>query len=274
MRVGLVAKGGSERALEIARELIDKLLERGFDIVLSPKLSLELGERFEKKPIREMDADILMVIGGDGTILRTCSILEGRKLPILGIDVGALGFLTEVTPDKLDWCLDQLERGNYSIEERKKLAVFFRGKRYPDALNEVAIVTSVPAKMLRIAYYSNEERVDVLNSDGIIVATPTGSTAYAMSAGGPIVDPEVDAFVVVPICPFKLGARPVVVPDKKTLRVEILAGKGATAAIDGQYNLEVGVGESIEFRLSENRAYFVRLGKRSFYDKVWKKLRE
>jgi NAD+ kinase len=182
-----------------------------------------------------------------------------------------VGFLTEIGPEEVFHALKEVLAGNYFVEERTRLEVW-HNRELASALNEVVIMTRKPAKMLHIEVKVDDEIVEELRADGLIVATPSGSTAYSMSAGGPIVDPQVDAFIIVPICPFKLGSRPTVVSGESTIEVRLLReGKKAVAVIDGQYEEEINFMEKVIFKKSDQYAYFVRLTK-EFYKKVREKL--
>ncbi|MBT9151697.1 MAG: NAD kinase [candidate division WS2 bacterium] len=272
MRFGIVARVDVEAAVEIASKIIDFLQEKGVEIVLDKTLGLKLGKPPEMScQLQDMDTDIVIAVGGDGTILRTQSFISPKKIPLFGINMGTLGFLTEIDPDNAFKALEEVIAGNYFVEKRTQLRVWHNGE-LPSALNEVVLMTRKPAKMLHIQIEVDEEVVEELRADGLIIATPSGSTAYSMSAGGPIVDPRVDAFIIVPICPFKLGARPTVVANKSQIKVKLLReGKKAVAVIDGQFEEEINYMDEIIFGKSEHCAYFVRLTK-NFYRKVREKL--
>lgn len=272
MRFGIVARVDVEAAVEIASKIIDFLQEKGVEIVLDKTLGLKLGKPPEMScQLQDMDTDMVIAVGGDGTILRTQSFISPKKIPLFGINMGTLGFLTEIDPDNAFKALEEVIAGNYFVEKRTQLRVWHNGE-LPSALNEVVLMTRKPAKMLHIQIEVDEEVVEELRADGLIIATPSGSTAYSMSAGGPIVDPRVDAFIIVPICPFKLGARPTVVANKSQIKVKLLReGKKAVAVIDGQFEEEINYMDEIIFRKSEHCAYFVRFTK-DFYRKVREKL--
>ncbi|MDI6724714.1 MAG: NAD(+) kinase [Methanobacterium sp.] len=272
MRIGIVTRHDIHRGVELAEEIVEFLIKRNIDVFLDPLIVSEL-RRFHNLScdIDEMDVDIIITIGGDGTILRTQSLITGKKIPIFGINMGTVGFLTEISPEETFHALKEVLDGNYFIEERTRLEVWHNRKLAP-ALNEVVLMTRKPAKMLHLEIKVDEEHVEELRADGLIIATPSGSTAYAMSAGGPIVDPRVDAFIIVPICPFKLGSRPTVVSGSSVIQVKLLReGKKAKAVIDGQYEEEINYMEEVIFSKSKENAYFVRLTK-DFYKKVREKL--
>ncbi|MGB4611502.1 MAG: NAD(+) kinase [Methanothermobacter thermautotrophicus] len=274
MHIGIIARFDVAEAVEIAERVASFLLNRGVEITVDLKLTEELPQLREYgEDIRNMEADMILTIGGDGTILRTRSLIEDKEIPILGINMGTVGFLTEVDPENVFSALEAVLRGEYAVEKRTLLSVYHNGE-LPSALNEVVLMTRRSAKMLHIEISVDDEVVEELRADGIIIATPSGSTAYSMSAGGPIVDPRVEAFLIVPICPFKLSARPLVVSNKSVIRVKLLRkGKKAIAVIDGQYEEEINHMDEVIFRKSERKAHFVRLSK-DFYRKVREKLIE
>jgi len=272
MIMGLVARCDVKEAVKLAGELADFLLEKKVEIVLDLPMANELG-RFKDRTckLEDMDVDMVIAIGGDGTLLRTQSFIDHKKIPLIGINMGTLGFLTEIDPENAFSAIEEILAGNYFVERRNQLLVW-HDKELPPALNEVVLMTRKPAKMLHIQISVDDEIMEELRADGLIIATPSGSTAYSMSAGGPIIDPRVKAFIIVPICPFKLGARPTVVSDESIIKVKLLReGKKAIAVIDGQFEEEINYMDEIIFRKSENCAYFVRLTK-DFYRKVREKL--
>ncbi|MEN4006733.1 MAG: NAD(+) kinase [Methanobacteriaceae archaeon] len=272
MRIGIVTRHDIHRGVELAEEIADFLIKENIEVLLDPLIVSEIRRHHNLScDIDEMDADIIIAIGGDGTILRTQSLLSDKKIPVFGINMGTVGFLTEINPEETFHALKEVLAGNYFVEERTRLKVWHNRDLAP-ALNEVVILTRKPAKMLHIEVKVDDEVVEELRADGLIIATPNGSTAYSMSAGGPIVDPRVDAFIIVPICPFKLGSRPIVVSGESTIQVRLLKeGKKAIAVIDGQYEEEINYMERVVFQKSKEHAYFVRLSK-EFYKKVREKL--
>lgn len=272
MIMGLVARCDVKAAVELAGELADFLLEKKVEILLDLPLARELGKYEDRaRKLEDMDVDMMVAVGGDGTILRTQSFISHKKIPLIGINMGTVGFLTEIDPENAFSAIEEVLAGNYFVERRNQLLVW-HDQELPPALNEVVLMTRKPAKMLHIQISVDDEIVEELRADGLIIATPSGSTAYSMSAGGPIIDPRVKAFIIVPICPFKLGARPTVVSDESVINVKLLReGKKAIAVIDGQFEEEINYMDEIIFRKSENCAYFVRLTK-DFYRKVREKL--
>ncbi|MEN6329674.1 MAG: NAD(+) kinase [Methanobacteriaceae archaeon] len=272
MRIGIVARVDVDEAVELASKVINFLQERDVEMVIDKTLALKLNQpRNMAVELADMEADMVVAVGGDGTILRTQSYISPKKIPLFGINMGTVGFLTEIDSENAFKALEEVLAGNYFVEERTQLRVWHNNE-LPSALNEVVLMTRKPAKMLHIQIEVDDEIVEELRADGLIIATPSGSTAYSMSAGGPIVDPRVGAFIIVPICPFKLGARPTVVANESEIKVKLLReGKKAVAVIDGQFEEEINYMDEIVFRKSEHCAYFVRFTK-NFYRKVREKL--
>lgn len=267
VRLGVMAKHDNPERVEVAREVV-RLLDGRADVVVKD----ELARHFPGLPaqgLEEMKVDALLTIGGDGTILMA---LQQSEAPVFGINTGELGFLTEVEPPQLKTALDQLLKGQYTVEARLKLAVRMNGERLPDAANEAVVKSAHPSKMLALRLASNGEVIEDIRADGVIMATPTGSTSYSMSAGGPIVDPRIEAFIMVPLAAFKLGARPFVFPAKASVEAELPANaKDAVLVLDGQYERRLGGGDTVAFTGSEHRARFVRL-RTHFYGRLRERL--
>ena len=223
MRIGVVARFDIDKSVELAGKIVEFLIEKDVDTLIETNLASKLNKYHDiASDLEDMDVDMVVAVGGDGTVLRTQGIINPKKIPLFGINMGAVGFLTEIDPAETFTALEQVLAGKYFVDERTQLRVW-HNKELHEALNEVVIMTQKPAKMLHIEISVDDEIVEELRADGLIIATPSGSTAYSMSAGGPIVDPRVGAFIIVPICPFKLGARPTVVPNDSVIKSEIPA---------------------------------------------------
>ena len=272
MRIGVVARFDIDKSVELAGKIVEFLIEKDVDTLIESNLASKLNKYHDiTSDLEDMDVDMVVAVGGDGTVLRTQGIINPKKIPLFGINMGAVGFLTEIDPAETFTALEQVLAGKYFVDKRTQLRVW-HNKELHKALNEVVIMTQKPAKMLHIEISVDDEVVEELRADGLIIATPSGSTAYSMSAGGPIVDPRVGAFIIVPICPFKLGARPTVVPNDSVIKVKFLReGKKAVAVIDGQFEEEINYMDEFIFKKAENYAYFVRLSK-NFYRRVREKL--
>lgn len=264
MRFGLTANVEVPDVLNVCREVLKSL--EGEEVFLEDLIAPAFGR--EGHTLEEIDVDILITVGGDGTILRS---LQHTNTPILGINAGVLGFLTEVPRDAIRGSLERVLAGDYLIQERLRLKTMLEGIRYPDALNEAVIHTAHVAKIRQFRVSVDGHLALDVRADGIIMATPTGSTCYAMSVGAPIVDPSVDCLVIAPMAPFKFAARPFVVPADSRVRVELVKPKPCVLVVDGQEENPVEGGQSIEFTRSESPARFVNLGS-NFYTKMREKL--
>lgn len=222
------------------------------------------------------DGDLLVVLGGDGTILSAARLAAGR-VPILGVNMGGFGFLAEVALDELPAAIDRVTAGASSIDERAMLSAEIADgetvRRRCVALNDMVVAKTGVARLVRVAIWVNGEHLSTYPADGVIVATPTGSTAYSLSAGGPIVHPQVDVIVVTPICPHTLTARPVVVSGGAAVTVEPLEASDDTQlSVDGQESFPLRDGERVIVRRADVRARLVRLRAPSFYSILRTKL--
>ena len=237
---------------------------KGQDYVIEKHAAEALGKKGVLLP--NMGADVIITIGGDGTILRT---LQGTDSPILGINAGVLGFLTEVPPGEAISAVKRVLSSKYRIEERLKLKTVMNGRRLEDATNEAVIHTAHIAKMRHFEISVDGTPATEMRADGLIVATPTGSTCYAMSVGSSIIDPRVDALVIAPIAPFRLSARPFVVPARSKISVTIKEPRECIMVIDGQCEFDMSGKEKLVFTASDKKARFV-----SFKDDFYRNLEE
>jgi NAD+ kinase len=268
MNWGLIYNYNIKKAFSLASEIYDFLKVKG-EVFTEKNLAKEKGVKGNTLEEINNEADIVITIGGDGTILRA---LEKVEKPIFAINSGGMGFLTEIESKYAMSGLEKLIAGNYNVEERAKLKVMVDEKRLPDAANEVTIQTPRIAKIMYLKIFVDGELIETFGADGVIVATPTGSTSYALSAGGPILDPAVDAMVIAPLAPFKLSARPWVVPLKKKVGIKLLAkSKESKIVIDGESPQSVTPESDILITGSEKKARFIRFGE-SFYQMVRLKL--
>lgn len=272
MKIGIVSRTDRENAIELDRSIINYLLENKVEVEVDSELVKKLPDFSNyNTSIKDMTSDIVLCVGGDGTVLHAQHYLSPKKIPILSINMGTVGFLTEVDPEDIFECLDKLLSYDFFIEERMQLDVSY-DNRWFTVLNELVLMTSQPAKMLDLRVSVDDEVADEVRADGLIISTPSGSTAYAMSAGGPIVDPRVDAAIIIPICPFKLNTRPKIVPADSIITVKFLKeGKTGIAVLDGVSTKELDFMEEIKIKKSDNVAYFVRF-KKNFYNSVNNKL--
>ncbi len=232
------------------------------------------------------DVDVVIVLGGDGTFLRTARECAGSGVPILGVNLGALGFLSETVPENIENSMDRLMNREYEVSKRMMLkAVIDRADpadgeaSVSPALNDITVTRCGSLQIMRFSIFVNGKELSNLNADGIIVSTPTGSTGYNMSAGGPIVEPEADLIVLTPICAHTLNSRSIVLSAQDT--VEIVIGEGrdgnraeVEASADGSERVRLYTGDKISITKSEYISNVVRLSKDSFLHTLHQKLGE
>lgn len=246
---------------------------RETEIFVDEDLAQQIGR--QGTSVFEMErqkVDFIVSVGGDGTILRTIHKMVDPA-PILGINMGTLGFLVDVEPkDAIDTLIRLLS--GFEVDLRSRLKLLINGVSLPSATNEIAFLTASPAKMIEFEIMVDGSLMEDFRADGVIIATSTGSTAYAMSAGGPIVDPRVDAIVLVPMAPFKLSSRPWVIPGDSEIDVRLkLPEKEALVVVDGQTSTVISSKDSVVVRKAETPARFVKVAARDgFYAKVKSKL--
>lgn len=264
MRIGISGTPELRNFKRVAQKVVGALEDE--DLVFEENTAEALG--FDGVPLNKLRADILVTIGGDGTVLRT---LQSTTIPILGVNAGVLGFLTEVQPDDIDESMRLLLKGKYKVERRLKLKISIDGERIKDATNEAVVHTAQVAKMRHFVVSVDHKPATQMRADGIIIATPTGSTCYAMSVGSSIIDPRVEALVIAPIAPFRLSSRPLVVPAKSRISVTIHEPKECIIVADGQEEIHISGDEEIVFSASEKKARFVII-KSEFYKNIEEKL--
>jgi NAD+ kinase len=259
--IALVARPKKEEAAAVAKALLEAFPKVQF--LLQDHLAEQLRLPATSDTILGTQADLLVVLGGDGTLIYGARLLSGRPVPILGINLGHLGFLTEFQATEAVSALERVLAKELQIESRMKLECrLFRGGELvlrDEVLNDVVITKSGVAKITSHETWLGGVLVTTYLADGVILATPTGSTAYSLSAGGPIVHPSLDAVVVTPICPHSLTQRPIVVPGDQTIQMK-LTGEATDVyvTIDGQVGQPLHRGDEIHVQKSPNRVLLVR----------------
>ncbi len=251
-------------AADVAKEVMRLL--KGEDITLDSAIAAEFGVK--GVPISKMNVDMIIAVGGDGTILRAA---QNSDAMMFGVNAGGIGFLTEADPSELEESIARLRRGDYTVEERAKIQVLKDGEILGDAVNEVVVHTDTVAKIRRFRVYVNDTLATDMRADGMLLSTPTGSTCYAMSLGAPIIDPGVNAWVMVPMAAFRFSARPMVVPMSKKIAIECVMDKGCMLVIDGQKEVHLPGGSVVEMVSSSKHVRFVRFDK-DFYTRINEKL--
>ncbi len=277
--IGILTKPKFPNMKPTLVQLVAWLREHGKDVVLDPKAAAIIGKSASRQKGRIAEkADMVLVLGGDGTMLNAARLVEKRSVPILGINMGGLGFLTEVGGEHLYATLERVFAKDYSIEERLMLRARLdcRGKRVTEAtvLNDVVVTKGELSRMIAMTITIDGQFVTSLRGDGLILSTPTGSTAYSMSAGGPIVSPSVNALVITPICPHTLTHRPLLVPSTATLAITLTShDKGARVTYDGQVGVAMTEGDTVTITPSRHKTKLIRLPDRTYYDVLRRKLK-
>jgi len=265
--VGLVSRVDKKGALQLTTKLLEHLEEKGLKVKLEPKLAKHINKPKLTVPLEKMRTDLIVTVGGDGTILWTCLKLPKPEPPLLAINMGVRGFLAEVPPKDALKAVDKALEGDYTMERYMKLASSLGGERLPDALNEVLITSQAPAKLLYMRIWRDDTPVAECRSDGAVIASQVGSTGYSLSAGGPVLDPEIDAFVFTPICPLTVF-HPIVFSAKSKVAVELLKPKKAVVVIDGHYQTETSPKKSrVTVTKSEHESSFIRF-REDFYHRL------
>jgi len=268
VKIVLVSRIDDQKALAFTRNLGDSLLEDDHQIIYEPATAraLEIQSYWGWND----PSDLMVVVGGDGTILHTVQQMD-KQIPILGINWGEVGFLADLEPEEARGFIKALRPG-FAIEPRMRISLSRDGQILGQALNEALIVTSRPAKMLRFVVVVDGIPAERFRADGLLMSTPTGSTAYAMSAGGPIVDPRIEGFLLVPLAPYMLSSRPHLISNDRSVEVRLESAKPATLVIDGQKSIELGHEVTITVTRASRPALFVNAHK-NFFRKVDHKLR-
>jgi NAD+ kinase len=275
--IGIIANVKKELTKRAVEEIINWAGQNGFDFLLCEELVSLVGHR-EKSLSRDKlgeQSDLLMSLGGDGTMLASARAVGQHQTPILGINLGGVGFLTEINCNDLSNTLGKLKRGDYFIEKRMVLQteVDEAGKLDQYALNDVVLDKGEVARLFLMHLYLQDEFICSYSADGLIISTPTGSTAYCLAAGGPIINPRMNAIIVSPICPHTLATRPIVFSENETLKVVVeLSSRQAVLTIDGQVAFNLKSGSSVSIRKAEHSVNLIKFRDRSFYDILRTKL--
>ncbi len=275
-KVLIVGKRDSPESLPAIREVSRRIAARGVAVFHDPATARELGRGARRGA--PSGADLCVVVGGDGTLLAAARSLGGRPCPILGVNLGGLGFMTETGPEESADVLEEVLAGRYSIGRRMTLdAALVRGRRVVASqavLNDVVIAKSALARMIELEVAIDGAEVTRYRADGLIVATPTGSTAYSLSAGGPIIHPEMAALLISPICPHTLTLRPLVVPATAAIEVTLATPDSEVfLTLDGQVGHPLRGGDRVRVRRGAQPVLMVRSRRQSYYEVLRRKLR-
>jgi NAD+ kinase len=272
--IGLIGRLGSDRVVDTLKRLKRFLIDSGYTVILEDTVAECLpGDDLQvcsRKMMGEI-CDLVIVVGGDGSLLGAARALCRYNVPVLGVNRGGLGFLTDISPDELEARVGEVLAGHYMAENRFLLDAFVRRDNEQlgtsEALNEVVLHPGKSARMIEFELYVDGQFVYSQKSDGLIVATPTGSTAYALSAGGPIMHPKLDAIVLVPMSPHTLSSRPIVVDASSELKIVISKQSGIYPQIscDGQVHVACAPGDSITIRKKPQKLRLIHPLDHNFY---------
>lgn len=252
----------------VADRIAQLLISRDINVQIDQGSCNVTHDKVVPTPIEEMDVDFVITIGGDGTILYTLSKLKDRSTPIFCINRGTVGFLTETgTTTALD-ALEKILENECIIETNTNISSGVEDKVFPDALNEVYVVSKIPGRLLTMQIFLDDVRIDYGRADGAMLATPSGSTAYALAAGGSILAPDVNGLIFVPVCPPRFELKSIVIPDHATLEIELVkAGAAGLAVIDGQTRWDIEPHDRVWLKKSESVTRFIRLYD-NYYDRL------
>ena len=278
--VAVFPNTGKEHADDVLKSVIDFFKMKGAEIYLPQNEALYFGyEDLGTENIKDVDVDFAVSIGGDGTLLGVCRELYGRDIPVTGINIGTFGFLPDVEVNEIEGKLQMMLDHKYHIEDRLILEASVRSENGTHflgrAVNDVVVTKGGVARMLQLGLSVNGYMVSEYRADGLIVSTATGSTAYSLSAGGPIVTPKVKAIILTPICPHTFTIRPMVIDENDEVVVHIAAvHQDIIVTFDGQESFRLLPGDKIIVRKAEHQAHIVKFDDKDYYQtilgKLWK----
>ena len=277
--IGILTKPKFPEVKRTLHDVVSWLRARNIDVVLDTTSAMLLGEQggYQKSQLANT-ADVLLVMGGDGTMLNAARLAGERSIPILGVNMGGLGFLTEVRLENLYPSLERVFANDFVLDERLMLRTHIRRHEETveqgEVLNDIVISKGTLARMIELKIAIQGRFVTNLRGDGLIVSSPTGSTAYSLSAGGPIIDPAVQSLILTPICPHTLTHRPLIVPGNAEIEVTLTSkDDGAMATLDGQVGVAMTQGDTVVIQTSAHRSRLIRFPESNYYDVLREKLK-
>lgn len=274
--IGIFSKQKPDISRKVLLELATWLRKRNYDLLMAPGTAGIIGETSNlKKEDIPSKADLIIVLGGDGTLLSVARLTHPFDVPILAVNLGSLGFLTEVSLTDMYGTLEQVLKGESTIERRMLLNACLQrdGKTVQNdfALNDVAINKN-SARIVNLEVHANGQYMTSYRADGLIIATPTGSTAYSLSAGGPIIHPSMNALLLSPICPFTLTNRPIVIPNQSTLQVKLITEEEVQVTLDGQTGYPMFRDDLLEVKQGPTPVSLIQAKGKNYYQVLRKKL--
>lgn len=284
-RIGIIAKQNKPEAVTISRQLIEWLKPKGVEVYLEEGLgkAVTLHKTFPvqntvKREEIPAQVELIIVLGGDGTLLSVARLVGHHQVPILGVNLGGLGFLTEITLDELYQVLERILEGDFTADERVVLntAVIRRGERLTEfmVLNDAVINKGALARIIDLETTINGEYLTTFKSDGLIISTPTGSTAYNLSAGGPIVYPSLHCIIITPICPHTLTNRPIMIPDDVVVRAVLKSKQQEVVlTLDGQQGFILEFEDVVEVKKAQGKILLIKSPYRHYFELLREKLK-
>lgn len=277
--IGLVVNWSKSEAIEVANDLVSWFLAKGIRVSLQQNKTNTIKNTLVLDRSTVNSVDCILVLGGDGTLLNTAGEYVGCSVPLLGINFGQLGFLTSLELSDLYVGLEELLKGNYSVESRMMLeAQVIRReeliKKYY-ALNDIVVTKGAFSRIIQLETYIGGQYIDKYPADGLIISTPTGSTAYSLSAGGPIVAPDLEVMIITPICPHNLYSRPIVIsPYQDVVIIPNSIKAEVMLTVDGQQGFKLDETDQIKITKAPFSTKIIRFPKRNFFDILREKLKD
>ncbi len=281
MKIGIIPNLEKDVNLELTKNITKWLLEKNVEVLLNYGTASKLGKHelaFKSDDIFS-ESHIIIVLGGDGTLLNIARQSAPYNVPLFGVNLGYLGFLTEVEANNLYPALEDLISGEYEIEKRMMLVATVEKDgielEKSIALNDVGITKGPFSRIISLGIYINDSFVDLYSADGVIISSPTGSTAYSLSAGGPIVSPDLEVLIITPICPHVLHSRPIVISNNDIVKIEVcLNNTEVMLTLDGQQGYKVKSGDIVTVRQSKYYTNLIKLKNRDFFQILRQKMSE
>lgn len=271
--IGIVVNPSKKLSRKLLPETITWLKSKNLEVLVVKEEKLDFIDNslfISPKQLREK-SDFVIAMGGDGTLLKAVRYIEESGKPIIGVNLGSLGFLTEIVVDELFPTLQKILEGRYHLEKRILLnATVSNGKKFT-ALNDIVLHMGQSGRIIEIEIHIGDSHFANFSADGLIVSSPTGSTAYSLAAGGPIIQPGVEAQILTPICPHTLGLRPVIFSSKEVISIKLKTGTGIFV-VDGQTNIEVSEGFSFKVSQADYQINLVKATEKNYYEILRTKL--
>jgi NAD+ kinase len=276
-RIGIITKRGEPKTIKAVRDLMKWLKDKEYEFLIEKETATALKLKgYDRKDIRAI-SDMIIVFGGDGTLLSAARFVGDRGIPILGVNLGGLGFITELGKNEVRQNIKMIMSEECCFEERLMLlADVYRGNRkiiQHNALNDVVLNKSALARMFEVDINIDKQYVTTFRLDGLIISTPTGSTAHSLSAGGPILYPTLETFLMTPICPHTLTSRPIVLPDTFVIDINIKDGDDIYMTLDGQEGFPLNVRDKIRIRKADYKTKFLVLHDKDYFKLLRSKLK-